>query len=436
VYLNYTQWRDEQQVAGDQLHQGTCVSLTLTDISYLGGAVGHLEDGFAIFARGGLPGELVSVEIEEVRPRFARGVVVGVEGPAPERVTPPCPYFGACGGCQWQHLAYPAQLRWKEEILRRQLSRIGHLAELPIRPTIAAADPYAYRNHARFSVEPNGRLSFARFQSHKRLAIDSCLIMQPAIVEVIEQLRGLALPAGPLSIRYGSRTGQLLIAPKLPAHVDEPISGQSSYEEILGGRRYRVSAGSFFQVNTRLDQRELPEAIRSRQSTERRGSFSQVDLLSMLVLDRLDVGANDFVVDVYSGVGTFSLLVADRVRRVIGIEESSVAVRDARHNARELDNVEFVEGRAENYLTELTERPRAVVLDPARSGCDRRVLHALVSYRPDTVVYVSCDPATLARDLAFLVQHDFEIEEIQPIDMFPQTHHIEVVAVLRSPRVD
>ncbi|HVB96800.1 MAG TPA: class I SAM-dependent RNA methyltransferase [Chloroflexota bacterium] len=418
------------------MHPGTRIFLTLTDISYLGGAVGHIEDNFAVFARGGLPGERVSVEIEEVRPRFARGVVVAVDEPAPERVTPPCPYFGACGGCQWQHLAYAAQLRWKEEILRRQLSHIGHLPELPIRPVIAAAEPYAYRNHARFSVEPDGSLSFARFQSNERLPIEACLIMQPAIVDVMKQLRGLSLPAGPLTIRYGSRTGQLLIAPKLPSGVGEPISGQSAYEEILGGRRYRVSAGSFFQVNTRLDQRELPEAIRDTGGTERRGFFSQVDLLALLVLDRLNLQASDFVVDAYCGVGTFSLLIAERVRRVVGIEESPTAIRDARHNAQDVDNVEFVEGRAESQLIGLAERPRAVVLDPSRSGCDRRVLQALISLRPEMVVYVSCDPATLARDLAFLTQHGFEVEDIQPIDLFPQTHHIEAVTVLRSTGVD
>lgn len=418
------------------MHPGTRIILTLTDISYLGGAVGHIEDNFAVFARGGLPGERVEVEIEEVRPRFARGVVVAVEEPAPERVTPPCPYFGACGGCQWQQLAYAAQLRWKEEILRRQLNRIGHLAELPIRPSIAAAEPYAYRNHARFSVESDGRLSFAQFQSQERLPIAACQIMQPAIVDAMERLRGFPLPAGPLSIRYGSRTGQLLIAPKLPAGIGGPISGQSAYEEILGGRRYRVSAPSFFQVNTRLDQRELPEAIRVTGGIERRGFFSQVDLLALLVLDRLDLRPNDCVVDAYCGVGTFSVLIAERARRVIGIEESPAAIRDARHNARDVDNVEFVEGRVENHLARLAERPRAVVLDPARSGCDRRVLQALVSHRLDTVVYVSCDPATLARDLAFLTRHGFAVESLQPIDMFPQTHHIETVTVLRWTRVD
>ena len=418
------------------MHPGSRITLTLKDFSYLGGAVGHTDSNLAVFVHGGLPGERVIAEIVDVQRRFARGVVVGIEEPAPERVAPRCPYFGACGGCQWQHLAYTAHLGWKEELLRRQLSRIGHLIDPPVRPTIPAVEPYAYRNHARLSVDPNGHLSFARFQTHDLLPIETCQIMQPAVAAVIERLRGVRLDPGQLVIRHGSRTGQLLISPELPAEVEGLASGQPDYEEMLWGRTYRVSAASFFQVNTRLDQRELPEAIRAAWLPVRSGWFSQVDLLALLVLDRLDLRGSELVVDAYCGVGTFSLLIAERAGRVVGIEESQTAVRDAVHNAQGMSNVEFRVGRTEDHLARLEARPDAVVLDPSRSGCDRRVLRALVNQPPATVIYVSCDPSTLARDLAYLSQQGFQIEEIQPIDMFPQTYHLETVTVLRAVGVD
>lgn len=410
---------------------GNQIELTLTDLSYLGGAVGRNEDNLAIFVSGGLPGERVVVEIEEKRRRYARGHVVAVLEPAPERVAPPCPYFGACGGCQSQHQEYAAQVRWKTEMVQRQLRRVGHFDEPPVKPMIEAAHPWGYRNQARFSVDSQGRLGFTRFQSRHLLPIDACLIMQPAIVDLMPRLQGAAPGAHQVMVRYGSRTNQFLIAPRLVDRGSDVPSGQESYEEILLGRRYRVSAPSFFQVNTRVDEREVPAAIRAPWLSTRVGAFSQADLLAMLVLDRLDLSGREFVVDAYCGVGTFALLAAERARRVLGIEEARCAVLDAEHNAAGLDNVEFLVGRTEDLLGQIKERPDAVVLDPSRTGCAPGVLHALAALRPPTIVYVSCDPATLARDLATLCAAGFRLDEVQPIDMFPQTHHVESVTVLR-----
>ncbi|MGH2460056.1 MAG: class I SAM-dependent RNA methyltransferase, partial [Chloroflexota bacterium] len=363
---------------------GDHLELSLTDLSYLGGAVGRTDENLAVFASGGLPGERVVIRLEEARRRFARGQVVDVLAASPERVAPPCPYFGACGGCQWQHLAYEGQVRWKTELVLRQLRRIGHLADAPVRPTIAAAYPLSYRNQARFSLDPQGQLCFTRFQSRQLLPIDACRIMQPEIVALMPRLQGAAAGAHQVVVRYGSRTGQYLIAPRLA--VPDLATGQESYEEVLLGRRYRVSQPSFFQVNTRTDRRALPLEILADWLADRSGDFSQADLLGLLVLDRLNLTGRELIVDAYSGVGTFALLVAERAGRVIGIEEARCAVLDAEHNARGVDNVSFLTGRTEDLLGSIDGKPEAVILDPSRTGCAPAVLETLLTLRPRMIV--------------------------------------------------
>lgn len=409
------------------MRSGQRYETELTDLSYLGGAVGHIENNLAVFASGGLPGERVVVEVDDRQRRYVRAHVVDVLVPAPERVRPPCPYFGTCGGCQWQHLAYEAQLRWKTELVHRQFRRIAHLESITIEPTIGAVQPMSYRNHARFSISPDGHLAFTRFQSHDFLPIDACLIMQPEIVAVMDQLRGLPLSGHQVSIRYGSRTGQLLVAPELPVAEGRLPTGQHAYEEEFLGRRYRVSASSFFQVNTRIGppgegQRRGPDWLASRVT-----SLSQAELLALLVFEFLDVRGSDFIVDAFCGVGTFALLAAERARRVVGIEEARCAVIDAEHNARGLNNVAFLTGRTEDLLGNLDERPDAVILDPSRVGCSPRIFDILSELKPRTIVYVSCDPATLARDSGILGERGYRLDRVQPLDMFPQTHHIEAV---------
>ena len=408
--------------------------LTLTDLAFGGDAIGRL-DGRVVFVPYGLPGERVAVELTEERRDFARGRIVEVLEPSSARVEPPCPYYRAgCGGCQLQHLDYPAQLEFKRRVVVEQLRRLAHFGEAAelVRPTIGMVRPWEYRNHARFTVGRRfGELCFTYRGTHRLMRIDHCPIMQPAINETLARVQGrlVGFGAHQVQIRNGANSGELLINPALPPAQELP-SGQKAIEEELFGRRFRIAAPAFFQVNTRREARPIPAGLRPPSWPLPPDGLSMAEILVLVVNDRLEHTGAGVLVDAYSGVGTFAILLAADARRVIGIEESSAAVKDARHNAAGLENVEFIEGRTEDVLPKLGVRPDAVVLDPARVGCQPAVLETLVELEVPRVVYVSCDPATLARDLAILTGRGFRLEHLQPLDMFPQTYHVECVALL------
>jgi 23S rRNA (uracil1939-C5)-methyltransferase len=384
------------------------VPLHLEDMAYQGAAIGR-EDGRIVFAEYGIPGEDVLVAIEKDRKDHSLGRVIEVRTASPERVDPPCPYFGICGGCQWQHIRYEYQLVLKQAVVRQQLRRIGKFDDPPVLPTVPSPQPYGYRNHARFSVDGKGNLGYISRPGHgyRFLRIDRCLIMHPAINEVLRRLQERAHVKHQLMVRYGVNTGELLVHPDVSA-IDPTIpSGQPAYHESLLGHRFRISASSFFQTNTAVAER-----------------------LIQLVLERIAPTGNEVVVDAYAGVGTFAAFLAPRVARVIGIEESPSAVSDAQVNLDPFDNVEYVQAKVEHVLGKLAVRPDVVILDPPRVGCAPEALTGVLMLRPARLIYVSCDPATLARDLRKLVDGGYRLLDVTPLDMFPQTYHIESVATL------
>ncbi len=410
------------------------VRLELTDIAFGGEAIGRFE-GRVVFVPRGLPGEEVEVELVEEHADYARGSVVEVCRASPDRVVPPCQHFlEGCGGCQWQHVRYERQLGFKRQIVADQLRRIGGFgdADRLVQPVIGMLDPWHYRNHARFSVGRRyGELCFTRQGTRRLMRIDHCWIMQAPINDLLGRLQGTlrGLRAHQVAIRVGANTGDVLVNPALPSAPDL-ASGQESLCEELLGRRFRIAAPAFFQVNTRREQREPPQiAERFRRLIPPTG-LAIADILVLLVLDRLDPSPNDTVVDAYCGVGTFTALVSPYVREAIGIEESTAAVADAEWNTADLPNTRFIAGKTEDVLPRLDRRPTKVLLDPARVGCERQVLDALIAASPERIVYVSCDPATLARDLAILRGGGYLLQSVQPVDMFPQTYHVESVSLL------
>jgi 23S rRNA (uracil1939-C5)-methyltransferase len=380
------------------------IEVTFTDMAYEGHALARYEDG-VVFAEYGIPGERATVELYRKHGGVAHGRVVEVHDASPDRIDAPCPYFGVCGGCQWQHIAYERQLELKRHVVREQLRRIGKFAVQPVAETVGADEPFGYRNHMRFSAGTRGDLGFVRRGSHSLLPIDRCLIAQPAINETLARHRGKTAGLHQLEVRLGVNTGDILIQPS------ESGEQRGSYREALLGRPFEVSSASFFQSNTH-----------------------QAERLVELVIEKLAPRPDDLLVDAYAGVGTFAALLAPLVRSVIAIEEAPNAVADAIVNMKDLANVTCIEGKVEHVLPELDQHLDALILDPPRQGCHRAVLDAITTRRPPRLVYVSCDPATLARDLRILVDGGYELLEVTPLDMFPQTFHVECVAALRLAR--
>jgi 23S rRNA (uracil1939-C5)-methyltransferase len=406
---------------------GKRFELRLTDIAHGGDALGRYE-GKVIFVPYAIPGEEVAVEIIEDKGRYARGELVEILSLSPHRVDPPCPHFGPgkCGGCQWQHIAYQAQMEFKAGVVGDQLARLGRLPEVPVKPTIPSASLWHYRNHVQFTVSDDGRLGFVATDGRRVEAIEVCYLLHPLLDELFAAL-DLELPGlTRLSLRAGINTGHQMIIfetqDDLPPALesDLPVScvlllsdgtpvnliGHNHITEVLAGRRFRISTPSFFQVNTVATQ----ELVR-------------------LVGEYLAPAGDEVLLDAYCGVGTFALSLADKVGQVIGVEEATSAVEDARLNAGGLATVEFIEGSVEAVLPQLDRPIDLAVVDPPRQGCKPEALTALIELAPRRIVYVSCDPATLARDARRLAESGYQLVEVQPVDMFPQTYHVESVAL-------
>jgi 23S rRNA (uracil1939-C5)-methyltransferase len=411
------------------------ITLELTTMAHGGDALGRHE-GKVVFVPYAIPGEKVRAEIVEDKEHYAFARLVEVVESSPQRTEPPCPFFGQgkCGGCQWQHIMYDAQIRLKREIMMDQLERIGEVKHPLVHPTMADGTGWAYRNHAQFRPASEGGLGFQRASGGQPggdgdsgiMPIDFCLILHPMVSDLYDlidlNVEGLVR----LVLRAGTATGDLLIGfemeeDKAPAvEVDETVScvmlleeggyanliGDNYITETVADYTYRISASSFFQVNT-----------------------AQAETLVRLALAYLDLRDDDTVLDAYCGVGLFSTHLAEEAELVIGVESAPSAVDDLLENTEDLNNVEIVEGAVEDVLPEIGVPLDAVLLDPPRGGVDRHALDALAELEPRRIVYVSCDPATLARDAKRLGTKGYTLVEAQPVDMFPQTYHIESVSL-------
>ncbi len=403
------------------------IKLKLDALAHGGEAIGRHE-GRAIFVPYTIPGELVRVEVVEEARHFARARLLEVLEPSPARVEPLCPHFGAgrCGGCQLQHIACPAQARLKGLVVVDQLRRIGGIGEPPVLEPIPDATGWEYRNHARFHVDDEGHPGFVATDGQRIVPIEDCPILHPNLRELLAAL-DLRLPyAEWLELRTGTATGDLMLVlqtvneepPSL--EVDLPLSivqvrhdgalapliGLDYIEERFLGRTFRISATSFYQINT-------PQAER----------------LIELVREALALEAEEAVLDAYAGVGMFTAFLAEAGAYITAIESNHVAVADARHNLADFERVRVLEGVVERLLPDLAARFDAVLVDPPRAGLDRRVLDAIVAAEPRRIAYVSCDPATLARDARRLLAQGYTLQWVQPVDLFPQTYHIENVAL-------
>ncbi|MCE2463556.1 MAG: class I SAM-dependent RNA methyltransferase [Dehalococcoidia bacterium] len=398
----------QQAIPGERL------SLSLVSWGKTGEALAFHE-GQEVRVSGGIPGEEVTAEVIKYRREYIAAQVVEVLTPSPYRVEPPCPYFGPCTGCQWQHIEYQQQLHIKRQMVVEALDSVNGFTDTLVLSTLPSPEQYGYRNHARFTVgRRKGELGFVNRESRRFIVVQECLLMHPWINEALGQLQGKCAETSQLSIRYGVNTNDFLIQPAMKSPEVPLQSGRKYYAESLSGQVYRIAASSFFQVNTQQAERMM-ELVRDELHIPRNEDTSH---------------APSLLVDAYAGVGTFAIMLAPYADKVLAIEESKSAVGDAQINAQDIEGVEFLLGKTEEVLARIEERPQGVILDPPRAGCHRDTLDALAQLAPSRVVYVSCDLDTLARDLEILCGGPFRLERVQPVDMFPQTHHVECIASL------
>ena len=386
------------------------LTLRFTDVAPHGDAVARKNDE-PVFVAGVIPGEEAVVDVRRGRRHMLYGEVVEMLVKSPHRIEPRCPYFGRCTGCQWQYVDYGYQLELKRDAVRRQLREHGGFASPPLRATLPLVEPWNYRNHARFTVDREGRLGFVHRERRNFIAIEHCHIMNPWINQTLSALQGRCQKRTQISVRYGVNTESFLIQPRMP-ELDIP-SGQKWYEEELKGRRFRISSPSFFQVNT-----------------------AQAERMIDVIEDRLDLKGNEVVVDAFAGVGTFAAMLAPKAGKVIAIEEAPAAVEDAKVNIAGLANIDFICGKAEVVLPLLDIAADAAILDPPRAGCQRSGLDALLRLGPRKIIYVSCDPESLARDLRILCDGGYRLAEVHPVDMFSHTYHVECITTLVRGDID
>lgn len=367
------------------------------------------HEGIPVVVEGGIPGESVTVEVLRRFPEHVGVRVVEVSDASEDRIVPECKYTAECTGCQWQHVSYERQLNFKRDMVIAALDSEESVKDAHVLPTLPASQQLGYRNHARFSVGRKfGEVGYVNAITRSLVPVDRCLLMDDSINEVLKATQKRVKGMTQFSVRVGVGTGDRLIQPELKGDVPGIQSGGQHLTESMLGREFRIAGSSFFQVNTR-----------------------QAEQMVELVRDRLELSGREVLIDAYAGVGVFAVLLAPYTRKVYAIEDSPSAVADGERNAEGLDNVEMVLGRSEEVLSEFESHVDAVILDPSRKGCHPDVIEAVGRLAPDRVVLVSCDVESMARDLAALVAGPFVLEEIQPVDMFPQTRHIENVSFLR-----
>jgi len=393
---------------------------------YGGEGLGRLGDGRSVFVPFVLPGEMVMVEITEEKQRYARGEAVSWVEMSEKRIAPPCPYFADCGGCHYQHMAYGDQIETKLEIVKDLFSRNAAIDDIPLRVVELSDKEYHYRNAVRLHVADDGTLGFLQQGSNLLVPVADCLLVKGHLQKFLKQFTLSAEDSiNAVEFRWDSTDEVMIIVDSddtTPPEVSIDFTGSIVHQSpagqvVLAGSEsqifsvgdydFVVSAGSFFQAN-------LPMA-------ERMVAFLE---------SRVPDVADGTLFDLYCGVGLFSRFFAERFGKVVGIEQSPSAVADFVVNLDAFDHIEIYEGAVEAILPGIAETPDVVIVDPPRSGLAGLVVDWLAERQVPWIAYVSCDPATLARDVKRLVRQGYRLEEVAFFDQFPQTYHVETISIL------
>lgn len=439
---------------------------TITAVASDGNGIAKI-DGYTVFVPHTITGDIVRILMVKVKSGYGYGKLVEIIAPSADRTEPVCPSFARCGGCQLMHMRYAAQLKMKEDTVENNLRRIGGFTDIPMEPISGMDEPYAYRNKMIFPVgqtdDGEPVCGFYAPRSHRIVPVQHCRLGDAVIQKILTAVTGWMkryyVPAYDeqkhtglirrVFIRTGYHTGQVMVVisangRKIP-HKDELILalcavsdricsiiwningkrtnlvlgaenallwGNETIEDELCGLRYRISPHSFFQINPVQTEKLYAKAV----------EFAQLT-------------GKETVMDIYCGIGTISLVCAKQAKQVIGVEIVEQAVRDAERNAMEnnIENAVFYADSAENIVPKLLkngQKPDVVILDPPRKGSDAVTLEAIVNAQPQKIVYVSCDSATLARDLRVLAASGYHLEKAAPFDLFPQTVHVECVVLM------
>lgn len=444
-------------------------TIPIHDLGTRAEGIGKVDD-FTVFIDKALPGDIIEARIIKVKKNFAFGKLISVIKPSPLRVEPKCPVASQCGGCQLQHLTYQGQLDYKRKKVQDTLQRIGKIEDVVVNPTIGMDNPYNYRNKAQFPVrKENGKLKIGFFapRSHRIVDTDVCDIQHESNTQIIQLIRAFLIDQE-ISIydekehkglvrhivtKVGFHTHEIMVCivingKTLPGseelvkrlqtiknvksivlnHNKEKgnvilgraittLYGNSYIRDYIGDVEFEISPLSFFQVNP-----------------------VQTEVLYNKAVEYAQLTGEETVWDAYCGIGSISLFLAQKAKKVYGVEIVPEAIEDAKRNAtlNKIENVEFIVGQAEEVIPykfkEEGIQADVIVVDPPRKGCDESLLQTIVEMGPKRVVYVSCDPGTLARDLNYLTENGFKVVEVQPVDMFPQTNHVECVVLMS--RVD
>jgi tRNA/tmRNA/rRNA uracil-C5-methylase (TrmA/RlmC/RlmD family) len=417
--------------AGPTAVPGAVEEVVCDGIAHGGEAVARLADGRAVFVPFAIPGERVRIRLTEVRTRFARAELLDVVEPSPDRVEPPCPHFGPgrCGGCAWQHMRPHIQARLKARLIREQLAHLGGLADVEVKSALRPQAPgqpegFGYRQRATLTAAGDGRLGFLRHASHEVHPIDRCpLLAEP--LQALPARLGTRPPGSKVRLRAGAKGERLVVLEaterrvrplELPGLAWAAVQGNGKVRDFGGrpflteqvaGVTFHVSAASFFQVH-------------------REGAEELVRVVRRALAPR----SGDRLIDLYAGVGLFAATVGARCRDVVAIESWKPAVADAKRNLARHPRAKVIRDDALRGLRGI-ERADVVVLDPPRGGAGQRVVARVAALGPRAVALVSCDPAALARDVRAFVDAGYDPLWVQPIDLFPQTAHIEAVTCLR-----
>jgi 23S rRNA (uracil1939-C5)-methyltransferase len=448
----------------DQWQQGQLVEVRITDLNDTGEGVGRLG-GRVVFVPDTVTGDRILVRLVHVKANYANGKLHEILELSPHRIRPNCIVADKCGGCQWQHIDYEYQQSAKHNLVVQALERIGGFTQPPVAPILTSDSFLAYRNKVTYPLKRSatGQVQAGYYQkgSHQLINLNQCPVqdsrLNPLLAEVKQDIERMGWSVYDerrhqgrirhLSLRIGRRTGEMLLTliatdwklgdldvqaqqwmtryPKLvgvsvnrnPNRTnaifgDETrcIAGQPYLKEEFAGLEFQLSPETFFQVNT-----EAAEALLN------------------AIAQQLALKGDEVLVDAYCGIGTFTLPLAQRVRQAIGLEVQPASVEQAQKNAQlnGISNVMFKTGTVETLLPQLGITPDIVLLDPPRKGCDRKVIETLLEILPERIVYISCKPATLARDLKLISQTgSYQLDHIQPADFFPQTPHVECAAFL------